>query len=453
MANQYLKDARARKQWSVEDACQEIDIAAKTYRSWEAGTHIPQMKQLNSICRAYRDSPEILGYMIEDGHIRLRNIEDDIALVKDPEKPTGDLALAYTEMVESLHKSLTLLLGRGASEAEASESDKLMHVVLSILVPSLDIAAVGVGMWLCDRINKLKAIGTCGLRVTVPQYLSIAYAEIESWKRMIDDDYQPAEAYQSTRRMAIGSLALFPASFLTGVQLWPMSDAIAQGFVLQCAPCIMACSYLLKGDGLAAVEKILPQYLPQLVRLAKQPSPMQQEAAYLAAQGLCLMSIVKSHRRKQGEAVVHCKQAVELAKVTGDRVLVAATYTRLGTEYSFSSQLEEYLQAYENAELLIPKETERLLLAKDPALFPLRLQSRIYMGLANAHARLGHVQEATNYLSMANALPLSFEEDDLFIPALDYDLSYKLLIEGLVHINCQILEEMKHSPDKARSRF
>ena len=204
-----------------------------------------------------------------------------------------------------------------------------------------------------------------------------------------------------------------------------------------------------QGDGLAAVEKILPQYLPQLIRLAKQPSPMQQEAAYLAAQGLCLMSIVKSHRRKQGEAVVHCKQAVELAKVTGDRVLVAATYTRLGTKYSFSSQLKEYLQAYENAERLIPKETERLLLAKDPALFPLRLQSRIYMGLANAHARLGHVQEATNYLSMANALPLSFEEDDLFIPALDYDLAIKVVVEGQVYRNLGRLEHP--DPDRPLS--
>jgi hypothetical protein len=172
----------------------------------------------------------------------------------DPERVTGDLAQAYGEMVESLKRSLTLSLGKGSTEADASESDKLMRVVLSLLAPSLDITAVGVGMWLCDRVNKLKAIGTCGLRITVQQYLTIVYAEIESWKRMIDEDYQPTEAYQSTRRMAIGNLALFPASFLVAAQLWPMSDVVAQGFIIQCAPCIMACSYLLKGDGLAASD-------------------------------------------------------------------------------------------------------------------------------------------------------------------------------------------------------
>jgi DNA-binding XRE family transcriptional regulator len=440
MANQYLMDARALKEWSVEDMSQKLHIAEKTYRSWEAGTHIPQMKQLKSLCRVFSEAKEKLGYIIENGHIRLRTAEDDLILMYDPEKPPGSLALAYKEMIESLHQSLTLLLGRGSSEAEVSELDKLMHVVLFILAPSLDMTAVGVGMWFSDRANKLKAIGTCGLRITVQQYLAIVSAEIESWKRMIDEDYQPTEAYLSTRRMVIGSMALFPASFLTAAQFWPMSDVVAQGFVVQCAPCIMACSYLLKGDGLAAVEKMLPQYLPQLVRLAKQPSPAQKEAAYLAAQGLCLMGIVKGHRRQLREKVAHCKQAIELAKVAGDRVLVAATYTQLGTSYSLSDQPQKYLEAYQDAERLF---------AKEPVLCPARLQSRIYMGLANAHARLGHMQEAERYLAMANAI-LLLPDDDLFIPALDYDLSGKIGMEGQIYVNLGNLRNP--DPDQPPSR-
>jgi len=188
----------------------------------------------------------------------------------------------------------------------------------------------------------------------------------------------------------------------------------------------MACSYLLKSDGLDVVEKVLPQYLPQLIRLAKSPSSVQKDAAFLAAQGCCLMAIVKGHRLKESEATAYCKQGVTLAKVTGNRVLVAATYTRLGTEYSFLDQREKYLEAYEDAERLIPEE---------PPLFPWRLQSRIYMGLANAHARLGHVQEAGRYLGMANALPFSFADDNLFIPALDYDFSGKIGVEGQMYVN------------------
>ena len=73
----------------------------------------------------------------------------------------------------------------------------------------------------------------------------------------------------------------------------------------------MTCSYLLKGDGLAAVEYALSQYLPQLVRLAKSPSPAQKEAAFLAAQGLCLMGTVKFHRRRLGEMIAHSQKAAE----------------------------------------------------------------------------------------------------------------------------------------------
>ena len=61
----------------------------------------------------------------------------------------------------------------------------------------------------------------------------------------------------------------------------------------------MACSYLLNGDGgdFATVEQMLPPYLRQLTKMAKSPSPLQKEAAYLAAQGCCLIGTVKFHQR------------------------------------------------------------------------------------------------------------------------------------------------------------
>jgi tetratricopeptide (TPR) repeat protein len=360
----------------------------------------------------------------------------------DSEQPTDDLVQAHADLLESIRRSLKRLAGTAESTQEATALDKLMTDVMSCLSPSLDIEAVGVGMWLCDRVDRLKRISTCE-RITSQQYLVIVHTEIESWKSVIDEEYQTTEAYHYTRRMAIQNLVLFPSSLLTAVQWSSHTDYVAQEFLIQCAPCIMACSYLLNADGFATVEYMLPPYLRQLTKMAKLPSPLQKEAAYLATQGHCLMATVKLHRRQFDEQVAHCKKAVELAKVAGNRLLVAATLTRLGVAWFYFGKPEKYLETYQEAERLLKEE---------PALFPARLQICIYMGLSGAHTRLGHTQGADYYLGMANAVPFSFE-DDLFIPALDFDLSEKISWEGSIDINIGELEEKKGSPTKAESWY
>ena len=240
---------------------------------------------------------------------------------------------------------------------------------------------------------------------------------------MIDQDHPQTKAFLSTRRAVLAGLILVSDGVLTWVQSSRMTPVIAKEFLVQCATSITACYHLLKGDGLAAVEYALPQYLPHLIALAKAPSPFQKEAAYLAAQGCCLMDTVKLHQQRLGDSVACCQQAVEFAGVAGDTVLVAATLTRLGYAWYYFGELEKYLKAYQDAERLIPKE---------PSLFPSRLLSRIYTGLSAAYARTGHPQEAKNYLDLANAIEL-LPDDDLFIPCLDYDLSFKILTEGCIH--------------------
>jgi tetratricopeptide (TPR) repeat protein len=205
----------------------------------------------------------------------------------------------------------------------------------------------------------------------------------------------------------------------------------------------MACFYLLNESGFATVEYTLPQYLRQLIKMAKSPSPWQKEAAYLATQGCCLMGTIKSHQRQFHEDVEYCKLAIELATVTGNRLLIASAYTRLGTARFFSDRPEKMLQSYQEAERLIPKV---------PPFFPPRLQSRIYMGLSNAHACLGHMQDATNYLGMANAIQL-FSDNALFIPTLDYDLSNKISVEGIICRKLGEQEEQNNAHAKAKSWY
>jgi tetratricopeptide (TPR) repeat protein/DNA-binding XRE family transcriptional regulator len=440
MENHYLIQARTLRFWSPEEASKQVGVGKKTYERWENGECIPYLKTLGMLCEAFDvQDPEQLGYIIDGKRIRLKRPGEDILSTENaPEQSTDDLAQAHEEMLESIRRSLQTLAGKASNKQEASELDKLMSTIVTILVPSLNMELVGVGLWLCDRVDKLKRVGTCE-RITSQKYQIIMYLEVESWKSVIDDDYQTTEAYHWTRRMALENLLLLPASLLTVVQ-WPShSNSAAKEFLIQCAPCIMACSYLLNGDGLVAVEQMLPPYLRQLTKMAKAPSPLQKEAAYLAAQGHCLIATIKLHQRQFNAQVAHCNKAVELAKVTGNRLLIAATLTRLGVAWFYFGEREKYLETYQEAESLLKEE---------PALFPARLQICIYMGLSGAHTRLGHKQDAEYYLALANALPISFD-DDLFVPALDFDLSEKISWEGSININIGELEEKKGSRTRA----
>ena len=239
MSNQWLIQARARKVWSPEEASDHVGVAEKTYRTWEAGTRIPQMRQLKLLCRAFNDTVENLGYIIdENGHIRLKPPEEDFTSIDGAAKLTDDLAQAHEGLLESVRRSLKRFSGTVSSSKKASALDRLMRTVLFVLAPLLNMASVGVGLWLSDRVSKLgTAIGPYELRLTSQQYLVIVHTEIESWKRMIDEDYQTTEAYYYTRRTAIENLVLFPASLLTAVQWSSRTDFVAQEFLIQCAPC------------------------------------------------------------------------------------------------------------------------------------------------------------------------------------------------------------------------
>ncbi|MBA2682760.1 MAG: helix-turn-helix transcriptional regulator [Ktedonobacteraceae bacterium] len=67
--NERLKQARARKRWTQEEASENIGIARKTYIEWEQGNQLPHMSTLDLACEAFHASPEDLGYSIRSGRI------------------------------------------------------------------------------------------------------------------------------------------------------------------------------------------------------------------------------------------------------------------------------------------------------------------------------------------------------------------------------------------------
>ena len=343
-----------------------------------------------------------------------------------PPSPPSSL-VAYENVIQFLQVIQAVLprtVPNGKVSSEAPESDAALIIVLPTPESSPQMASFDLATWLSDRANKLRALGTSGPPMSSQKRQATVYTEIESWNRMVDQDHPQTKAFLSTRRAVLAGLILVSDGVLKWVQSGRMTPVIAKEFLVQCATSLTACHHLLKGDGLAAVEYALPQYLPHLIALAKAPSSFQKEAAYLAAQACCLIGVVKSHRRQFHESVAHRKQAVELAEVTGDSVLLAAAFVQLGTAWFYSDRPEKTLEACQKAERLIPK---------DPPFFPAHLQSRIYIDLSNAYACTGHLQEAKNYRDLANAIEL-LPDDNLFIPCLDYDLSHKIVMEGKVSI-------------------
>src|SRR5215472_8100564 len=84
MVNQYLINARTDKLWTPEDTSERVGVTRRTYQRWEAGTHIPTITTLKLLCTAFGDGPEnpvkpeVVGYIVEKDHIRLRLPKDHL---------------------------------------------------------------------------------------------------------------------------------------------------------------------------------------------------------------------------------------------------------------------------------------------------------------------------------------------------------------------------------------
>jgi hypothetical protein len=133
--------------------------------------------------------------------------------------------------------------------------------------------------WLATRVSTLKTVGACWQQseTSIEQQQARLHGEITRWSAMTDNEHWV------TRRMALATLATVSASLLNKVRFGPLTALVLDEFFAQCSTSVVACWHLLRKDGLATVEYALPAYLPLLVTLAKQASPFQRKAAYLAS--------------------------------------------------------------------------------------------------------------------------------------------------------------------------
>ncbi len=210
------------------------------------------------------------------------------------------------------------------------------HVVLDASL--LRVELLDGPTWRGEQINDFKALIASWQeqRVPCPSLQALLHAELERWKTMVQQPDGKTSEVLLARRTVLAALVTLPAALLANVQSGPLTAPLLEEFLSQCAASLTACWHLLNGDGMATVEYGLPKYLPLLVALARQPSRYQQTAAYLAAQGSLLMYLVSYHRLRFREELAYAKQAVDLAKVLGDRNLYVQALTFLGGAFELN---------------------------------------------------------------------------------------------------------------------
>jgi DNA-binding SARP family transcriptional activator len=182
---------------------------------------------------------------------------------------------------------------------------------------------------------------------------------------------------------------------------------------------IDACWQLSKGNELALAEKLLPVYLSKVVPLAQQPSPYQQKAINLAAQGFRLSGLLAFHRNNVQVQDLYYQQAAQYSRLSGDASLLISSLRSLGNLHYYGDQYSQALHAYQDA------------LQHVKNVSPLQ-QASVYMSLAVAYAHMDQSQNALMYVGLAHDVFPDYPETDPSFSFAEFDRSQMILWEGIM---------------------
>lgn len=353
--NEKLRIERIRRRWSQDQAAAAIGVERKTYIRWERGLNFPQPGTLELACQAFGLSAVELGF-----------------LEAEPEPENGKLPLAQVQQQNGNNISL-----------EASI------------------------LW---GLKVVQLVGVANLRGERSLLCRDIQALVDRELKMLEESIPPGaqEEHRISRRQALITIAALPTTML----LWK-SGNVAAGpdpaeFLPQCAASVTACWHLLKGDGLVAVEHILPKFVPTLTDLALHPSAYQQEAGYLGAQANILQAILAMHQLNVVGRERYCRAAIKCGRASGDNRLTAAALMYLGYTYSFCYRPQKpdlAIQAFLDGLKVLGSEESLI-------------RSDIAMGLAEAYAQCRNEHEALHYMTIAqDAFPIYPESDQSYVYA------------------------------------
>jgi DNA-binding SARP family transcriptional activator len=226
------------------------------------------------------------------------------------------------------------------------------------------------------------------------------------------------------RRRALQAIALFPIQVYG---LTRFADNLPPRLPLDellacCASGLVACWELrqYEPEGLVLIERLLPAYLATLEQLACHSSPVQAEAARLAAQGYLLLTVLASHARRLEQMEAASVLARSYGQLAQDANLEVAALIRLGVKFGFEHRMVEAFSTYQQAAAL-----------PGFAMASPLSQGHVYAALAGTGAFFQH-PEALSYLSHAkDVYPTAPESDPSFV----FDLCGKDILpfwEGLM---------------------
>ncbi|WP_052889600.1 hypothetical protein [Thermogemmatispora carboxidivorans] len=154
---------------------------------------------------------------------------------------------------------------------------------------------------------------------------------------------------------------------------------------------ITACWHLLNEGELEAVERTVGSYLPLLRKWAYEPSGVQREAAYLAAQGHFLLGLVAYHNLGFLQELGHDRESTALSRLADKSALLVKALTYLGQDYYHLNAPLQMQRVLEEASSLLSS-------------VPPVLHRTVHTGLALAYARQGKRREALEQVSRAKAV-------------------------------------------------
>jgi tetratricopeptide (TPR) repeat protein len=222
--------------------------------------------------------------------------------------------------------------------------------------------------------------------------------------------------HELSRRHALATIAALPAAALAPAG--GTRPATQDAFLARCAVSLAACWHLMRGSDLDAAARALSPCLLPLDAAARRESRHQQAAAALAAQAHRICGIIALHRQQLAVREQHCRQAVELAAMSGDPGANAAALISLASTWFYAGDPERAAASYEGA------------LAVAGAVPPL-LRSRAHAEAAVAYAQLGRVQDALRGCGLARDLyPASPDADPAWLYA-EWTPASLALEEGL----------------------
>lgn len=203
-----------------------------------------------------------------------------------------------------------------------------------------------------------------------------------------------------SRRQALSFLASLPVATLGATQIAQSSSPLTAEEILPLyTSSIPACWRLYFAGGLTEVERVLPGYITQMVAIV-QRSPMHQEpAATLASQAYQLEYLLALQRQDFGNALTQARLAFQYADLADNNNLRLVSLIRQGNVFFTLKRPLQCAQKYQEA-IQYSKDASPLLLGQ------------AYIGLAEAQARMGLVQEAQRAHGQALDIFPGIPEDD-----------------------------------------